>query len=615
MLRGTKWLALLFTAPFAGILLWRIQRYLPFISDDALISLRYAQRFLEGHGLTWTGSERVEGYSNLLWVLLVALVGAFGVDLIVAARVLGVLGVVLAMWALAAASFRDQPIREAWLPAGLGLLFLALSAPLAVWAIGGLEQPLYAALIALSTAIMSAILAWPTPDTRKVWWLSLVLGLLCLTRPDGPIFTVAAVLTFLGAARQRAMPWFSNVVRLLALPLICYAGQLVFRILYYGEIVPNTALVKITPSQEHWLRGARYVSEGMLSLLPFSALAALSLASMLFSPRSRRLGVYLLAIAGSWISYVVFIGGDVFPAYRHFIPLIVVSAFALTEGGRAVAGRLHGRPRPTAVLASLLLLLFIPFVQRQQSDRHNQRAVHERWEWQCKDLAETLGAAFHRQQPLLAVTAAGCLPYWSRLPALDMMGLNDYYIPRHPPADIGKGLVGHELGDGRYVLRRNPDLIVFNVGSPPHFRSGAELEAIPEFASRYIPVVTRTEPNGYTGIVYVNKWSDKPFIGIDRSRETIAIPGFLFTGPGAVAALNEAGRLVAQVPPGHPVSVSFETELLPDWDIVVRSRSGRVEAKVEQDGSLAVVTLRTSGDSPVDIAEVVLRRLVSGPGH
>ena len=42
--------------------------YLSYVTDDALISLRYARRLLDGRGLTWTDGERVEGYSNLLWV-------------------------------------------------------------------------------------------------------------------------------------------------------------------------------------------------------------------------------------------------------------------------------------------------------------------------------------------------------------------------------------------------------------------------------------------------------------------------------------------------------------------------------------------------------------------
>ena len=50
-------------------LVMRARGMLPFIADDAFISLRYARRLLDGHGLTWTDGQPVEGYSNLLWVL------------------------------------------------------------------------------------------------------------------------------------------------------------------------------------------------------------------------------------------------------------------------------------------------------------------------------------------------------------------------------------------------------------------------------------------------------------------------------------------------------------------------------------------------------------------
>ena len=64
-----------------GSLCTHARHYLPFLADDALISLRYANRLLEGNGLTWTDGHPVEGYSNLSWTLLVALLGALGMDL------------------------------------------------------------------------------------------------------------------------------------------------------------------------------------------------------------------------------------------------------------------------------------------------------------------------------------------------------------------------------------------------------------------------------------------------------------------------------------------------------------------------------------------------------
>src|SRR4051812_12787413 len=75
----------------AILLLLHAGRYLPFISDDALISLRYARRLIDGHGLSWTGGPPVEGYSNLLWILVLAAAGLMRIDLIHSARVLGVL--------------------------------------------------------------------------------------------------------------------------------------------------------------------------------------------------------------------------------------------------------------------------------------------------------------------------------------------------------------------------------------------------------------------------------------------------------------------------------------------------------------------------------------------
>jgi hypothetical protein len=50
-----------------------------FLCDDAFISFRYARSLVEGHGLVFNAGERVEGYTNFLWVLeLAALWKVFG---------------------------------------------------------------------------------------------------------------------------------------------------------------------------------------------------------------------------------------------------------------------------------------------------------------------------------------------------------------------------------------------------------------------------------------------------------------------------------------------------------------------------------------------------------
>src|SRR5215470_17182100 len=120
--------------------------YYPVFFDDAFISLRYVDRFVHGQGLTWTNGERVEGYSNLLWILLLSVPGALGIDLVASARVLGMVASMGVVAAFCTAYVR-RDIRSGRVLA-FGTLVWSLAGPAGVWSRGGLEQPLVACLIA-----------------------------------------------------------------------------------------------------------------------------------------------------------------------------------------------------------------------------------------------------------------------------------------------------------------------------------------------------------------------------------------------------------------------------------------------------------------------------------
>ena len=74
--RGVLWVAL----ALLGLCLAGHALHYDYVVDDAFISFRYAQNFLQGHGLVYNPGERVEGYTNFLWVLLVALGMVAGAD-------------------------------------------------------------------------------------------------------------------------------------------------------------------------------------------------------------------------------------------------------------------------------------------------------------------------------------------------------------------------------------------------------------------------------------------------------------------------------------------------------------------------------------------------------
>ncbi len=181
-------IALIIGAFSSIVLIVHARSYLPLIYDDSYISLRYAMRFLQGKGLTWTDGEAVEGYSNLLWVLGCAALGGLGLDLVDAARVLGLLCGALAMAAFLIA-FPPRNWSDS-LPALAGTLFIALAGPIGIWAIAGLEGCMVAALLAWGLVFLRPLLDGAEPEWKTVLLPGIPLALLCLTRPDTPLIVL-----------------------------------------------------------------------------------------------------------------------------------------------------------------------------------------------------------------------------------------------------------------------------------------------------------------------------------------------------------------------------------------------------------------------------------------
>lgn len=615
--------------PLLFILALHAGYYMPFIADDALISLRYSQRLIQGYGLTWSDGKAVEGYSNLLWVLLTALGGRLGFDLIDAARLLGFFSVAAA---LAAVFTHYRPASPAQsLPAVTASLALVLAGPVAVWTIGGLEQPLILGLLAWALVLCYPLFEGKTVSLQALQWPGLLLGLLCLTRPDGALFTALIVLAILlvrGFNRQAIL----SALAIALLPAVLYLAQLGFRLLYYGEWLPNTAFVKIIPSRAHLVGGIMYVKEGLLALLPLPALAALSAILGLWQQKQRPKTILLLLLLGGWLGYIAVVGGDIFPAWRHFLPAILLMALLTAQGVEWLGARFTNRRLPAALAGAALLGLFAWYTSNQLRDSENQRALEERWEWDCQVIGLALKAGFWEQQPLTAVDPAGCLPYWSELPSLDMMGLNDYHIARNRPADAGAGKLGHELGDGEYVLSRQPDLILFcgPQGSLEHcYTSGEQMLEKPEFYQLYTPVrFEGRHPYLFRSILWVQR--ESPKIGIRRGADEVILPAYLLNAdPDTVTYLDENNHFVVALDRQKPLGVRG-LDLPPGrWQITAKAavplqasisakasgaallQSAPLPAVVQIDAQSLLVDLElsTTSNNPVELEKVIFTRL------
>lgn len=527
---------------------------MPFFADDGFISLRYAERFLSGRGLTWTDGERVEGYSNLLWVLSCALTGAFGVDLVSAARALGLAS---SAATFAAIVHRYPPYRRSLVdPSAVASLFLALSPPMAIWAIGGLEQPLLAALLAW--ALIGSYGRWDAPAMgvghRPNFVAPVCLGLLCWTRPDAPVLVGAIALGIAVAGRFRAAT-VSAAGNSLLVPFALWLAQIIFRRFYYREWVSNSTLAKVAFNRHRLEDGVQYLKQ---TVQPIQSLlgALLVLVVLAMSERQSRARLtFLLVPLIVWSAYVVAIGGDIFPAHRQMIPAIVILALMLAECA-AWCRRRAGGAAPAlgwiwaAFLAASLTL--------QQIDPDCENAVHERWEWDAVPVGKLFSKVFGDKKPLLAVDAAGALPYYSKLPAIDMLGINDRYLTHHQPTDFGTGLAGHELGDGNYLWSRKPDIVVFHLPAGdegPSFRGGLEMRRRPDFGEFYQLVTWETEsPQRLRCRAWIRK--EDGVLGIERRESTMVIPGYLLAShPFDVARLDPVGAAGVTASADHPATL------------------------------------------------------------
>jgi hypothetical protein len=498
-------------------------------------------------------------------------------------------------------------------PLVIGQLFFVLVAPVAVWTIGGLEQPLIASLLAWCIVFTGRILQHASPRPLWIWLVSTLLGALAITRPDGILFTVIILASwFLLRGVTQASLW--TAARILTGPVLCYGAQLAFRLWYYHAWVPNTALVKLSPSIKHLLAGGQYLWTGLMSLFPFSFLSLAILVIFLFNRKKlpAELLIPLLLITIIWSSYIALIGGDIFPAFRHLLPLVVVFTYlvtyAIVQGWSLLDTKMAQR-----LFILLLLLAGGYYTLNQFQHEQNQRALGEMRVWNDqKVIGQLLQTAFGQQRPVLAVDGAGCLPYWSKLPALDMLGLNDYYLPRHLPKDFGQGWIGHEIGNGDYILAQQPDLIDFcaslvELGLKPCFRSGFEMQSNPKFFTWYTPVKFKGEiPYEVLSIIWVRRDSAK--IGIRSLPDKIIIPAYLFTGnPNTIASLDEQGKLAITVSKETPAKIKqlklpatpIQVEVIPPSSQVLP------QIRNKADGSVNIL-LKNSGSLPVKVNEVHL---------
>ena len=421
----------------AAVFLVAFGRLWGYVLDDTYISLRYAQNLAQGHGLVYNPGERVEGYSNFLWTVFLALPFVLHLPAVPFLKVTLALATLLTAWftvrlgiasGLTATGARDRWL--AWVPG-----WLVLITPLVIArAADGLETIPFAMLLA-----MAVTWALEERDAGPFPRLGLALAGIALIRPYGVMFAppLLALAALRGAPREK-------LVRAALVCAVLVAIHLIVRRAYYGDWLPNTFYAKGG--------GPDQLPVGWQSFLSFLAETGgwvwLAVLPALVWRRTRAVAAMLMVVVAMRVAFHVWAGGAWIGRHRFLVPTLPL-LYVLLVGGIAGLGARGLRPG-AAVAAALLLMVpawrLYPAVEKDNvAYSRGLNAAHG-----------ALGLAVeHRAgaDAVIAMDDAGLTPFLAHRRSVDMLGLNDRHI-------------GHLRGrfsdkfDVPYVLACKPDLIV-----------------------------------------------------------------------------------------------------------------------------------------------------------
>ncbi len=299
--------------------------------DDAFISFRYAQHFVDGHGLVFNLDPKeapVEGYTNFSWTMWLALGSMLGFGhegLTTWSMFWGVVCHAGTVLLLAMMAWRVSNGRAVVPIAACAYAAVHHASSLAP---AGLETALF---VLLGTVMLR--FAMSMRCVREAWLMGFV-GVICaMTRPDGALFVGMGGLFVLYDAIKRRAP--RMLVAYAAPFVLVFVPYLLWRYSYYGYWVPNTAFAK-SASEPFVSQGWAYVS-GFLAC--YYALIPAVIPLVWFACRKpdllapvdpslgRRPWLVVLAFTVPYVGFVIWVGGD-FMFGRFLLPVLPALLFA-----------------------------------------------------------------------------------------------------------------------------------------------------------------------------------------------------------------------------------------------------------------------------------------------
>ncbi len=544
-----------------------------FIQDDSYISFRFVKNFVEGKGLVFNPGERVEGYTNLLWVLILSIFYTlkFNIESISQYLSMG-FGILVLFQTYKISSLVDLKAdskkgknsvtpTNAFMFNFIPVALIVLTGAFNFWAISGMETCMFMAYVLAGIFYYIKNKNSETPN----YLFSFFIFLASLTRPEGLYFFGLIVIHKIVLSIKDNKGGFTKDI-FSKKNLITYAVYVIptglfilWRLSYYGYPFPNTYYAKTAFDSAHLQAGWTYFKNFFEAYMLYGVVFALPL--ILLRKKENFFEISLMYfISVSYCVYIIFIGGDVLKQFRFFLPILPLIYILFGKFVEEIAYRIKGKSASGSLSTGLALGMFVSlligiFNYNSQKDIIKKDVETENGLVEKMKIA---GAWFNKKQTqlgrplILAATTIGAVSYFSDVVVIDMLGLTDETIA-HKPLEVAEVSAlplnwKERKYNAEYVLSRKPDYIYFSTGIKPSAFAEIALFTYDGFLNNYYAYPFTIKEQGYSDIVYKRKSDtdinnikaantnpkyDKKFVGdfvygmnIMRSKKQDAIDAF-----------------------------------------------------------------------------------------
>jgi arabinofuranosyltransferase len=285
------------------------------LGDDAYITFRTIDNFVNGFGLRWNIAERVQSYTHPLWLFLLSSVYFFTREIfftsLATSIVISILAVYIISFKLSKTSYNTIIV----------LLLIIFSKAFLDYSTSGLENPLTNLLLVL----FGYVYLKKQQSHYKIFLLSILSSFIMTNRMDCGLLVLPALFSELFKSKKLS-PYF--YVLLGFTPFIIWE---LFSLLYYGFPFPNTAYAKLNTGISRFdliEQGFKYfISSFKLDPITLIIIFITIVISVI---RHSKEHLALIISIVLYLVYIVWIGGD-FMSGRFFVAPFILSLIILSN--------------------------------------------------------------------------------------------------------------------------------------------------------------------------------------------------------------------------------------------------------------------------------------------